>query len=92
MSNEIKIKQDEIEQALSKLESSTNALHTSFSSSIGGNNVLTAVLKWNDLNQALEQVVESYKGLLRQNGEATRQSVQFMADSDKQLSSHKIMR
>lgn len=92
MSNEIKIKQDEIEQALSKLESSTNALHNSFSSSIGGNNVLTAVLKWNDLNQALEQVVESYKGLLRQNGEATRQSVQFMADSDKQLSSHKIMR
>ncbi|USK58457.1 YwqI/YxiC family protein [Peribacillus asahii] len=37
-------------------------------------------------------MLESYKGLLRQNGEATRQSVQFMADSDKQLSSHKIMR
>ncbi|HWI49486.1 MAG TPA: YwqI/YxiC family protein [Rummeliibacillus sp.] len=92
MSTEIKIKQNEIEQALSKMKSSTNALHTSFPSTVGEDNVLTLVQKWKDLHQALEQVLKSYKVLLIQNEEASRQAVQSMIELDRQLGDYKLLK
>ncbi|MDQ0273322.1 YwqI/YxiC family protein [Cytobacillus purgationiresistens] len=87
MSSEIKILKNDVDEALSKLQSSTNALTTSLPASIGSNNVLDTVKKMNQLNQALNQVAEAYKALLQQNEESTRQSVEFMAEADKQISS-----
>ncbi|WP_397540284.1 YwqI/YxiC family protein [Rummeliibacillus pycnus] len=89
---EIKIKQSEIEQALSKMKSSTNALHTSLPSTVGEDNVLTLVEKWKDLHQALEQVVKAYKVLLIQNEEASRQAVQSMMELDHQLGDYTLLK
>ncbi|MGE7763991.1 YwqI/YxiC family protein [Peribacillus sp. NPDC096540] len=88
MGAEIKVKQEEIEQALTTLKSSTNALQTSIPSNIDGNNVLDVVNKLNRLNQTMQQVTEAYKSLLLQNEEATRRSVEFMVETDQQLSSN----
>ncbi|MFJ5624912.1 YwqI/YxiC family protein [Peribacillus loiseleuriae] len=71
---------------LSRLQSSSSAFQTSFPSSIGGHNVLDVVKQLNNLNTLLQQVGESYKTLLLQNEETTRSSVQFMSDTDHQLS------
>lgn len=92
MSTEIKIKHSEIEQALSKMKSSTNVLHTSFPSRVGEDNVLTLVQKWKGLHQALEQVLESYKTLLIQNEEASRQAVQSMIELDEKLGDYKLLK
>ncbi|MGG0658086.1 YwqI/YxiC family protein [Rummeliibacillus pycnus] len=92
MGMEIKIKQGEIEQALSKMKSSTNALHTSFPSTVGEDNVLTLVQKWKDLQQALEQVLKSYKVLLIQNEEASHQAVQSMIELDEQLGDYTLLK
>lgn len=89
LSSEIKMKYSDVEQALSKLHSSSSALQTSFPSSIGGNNVLDVVKQLNNLNTLLQQVGDSYKALLLQNEETTRSSVKFMNDTDHQLSSYR---
>lgn len=82
----MKVKKNDIEQALSKLKSSTSTLQTSLPQSIQGNNVLDLVTELNNLNRAIEEMAQSYKQLLIQNEEATRQSVQFIVDTDKKLS------
>ncbi|WP_146548950.1 YwqI/YxiC family protein [Rummeliibacillus suwonensis] len=91
MSTEIKIKQTDIDQALSKMKSSTNTLHTSLPSAIGEDNVLTIIQKWKGLHQALGQVLESYKVLLIQNEETSRQAVQSMIELDEKLGDHHQM-
>lgn len=88
MSTEIKIKQSEIEQALTQMKSSTEALASSFPSSIGSGNRLDVVNRLNEINRALEQLTENYKALLLHNEQMTRQSVQQMVEKDQQLSSN----
>ncbi|HZG70415.1 MAG TPA: YwqI/YxiC family protein [Chondromyces sp.] len=85
MSDQIKIVYEDVEQALTKLKSSTQMIDTSFPSSIGGENVLDTVTKLNEINQALQQLTEAYKALLLKNEEATRQSVQAMKETDEQV-------
>lgn len=92
MSTEIKIKQSEIEQALTQMKSSSEALTSSFPSSIGSGNQLDVVNKLNEINRKLEQLTENYKALLLHNEEMTRQSVQQMMEKDQQLSSNMQLR
>ncbi len=92
MSTEIKIKQNVIDQELSKMKSSTNALHTSLPSAVGEDNVLTAVQKWKVLHQEYEKMLESYKTLLIQNEEASQQVVQSMIELDDQLGDYKLLK
>lgn len=91
MSTEIKIRQNDIDQALSKMKSATTALHTSLPAEVGAGNELIIVQKWQDLHQALEQMIESYKFLLQQNEEAASQAVQSMVDLDEKLSHEKTL-
>ncbi|MBN8204137.1 MULTISPECIES: YwqI/YxiC family protein [Bacillaceae] len=86
MDTEIKLRISEIEQALSKLQASANGLQPFLPSTIGENNVLDFINKLNVLNRQLQQVTETYKSVLLQNEETTRQSVQFLDESDRLLS------
>ncbi|URM32860.1 YwqI/YxiC family protein [Cytobacillus firmus] len=86
MNTEIKLRISDIEQALSKLQSSANGLQSSLPSTIGENNVLDFINKLNALNRQLQQVTEAYKSVLLQNEDTTRQSVQFLDESDRLLS------
>ncbi|WP_404446509.1 YwqI/YxiC family protein [Sutcliffiella horikoshii] len=92
MSTEIKIRQSEIEQALSQMKSSSEALTSSFPSSIGNGNRLDVVNKLNELNRTLEQLTENYKALILHNEEMTRQSVEQMVEKDQQLSTNMQLR
>ncbi|MCM3618164.1 YwqI/YxiC family protein [Sutcliffiella horikoshii] len=92
MSTEIKVKQSEIEQALTQMKSSSEALNSSFPSSIGNGNRLDVVNKLNEINRTLEQLTENYKALLLHNEEMTRQSVGQMVEKDQQLSSNMQIR
>ena len=86
MDTEIKLRISEIEQALSKLQSSAKGLQPTLPSTIGENNVLDFINKLNSLNRQLQQVTEAYKSVLLQNEKTTRQSVQFLDESDRLLS------
>ena len=86
MDTEIKLRINEIERALSKLQSSANGLQPSLPSTIGENNVLDFINKLNALNRQLQQVTEAYKSVLLQNEETTRHSAQFLDESDRLLS------
>lgn len=92
MSTEIKIKKSEIEQALAQMKSSSDALTSSFPTSIGSGNRLDVVNKLNEINRTLEQLTENYKALILHNEEMTRQSVEQMVEKDQQLSSHMQLR
>ncbi|WP_404469220.1 YwqI/YxiC family protein [Sutcliffiella horikoshii] len=92
MSTEIKIKQSEIEQALSQMKSSSEALTSSFPTAIGSGNRLDVVNKLNEINRTLEQLTENYKALMLHNEEMTRQSVEQMVEKDQQLSSNMQLR
>jgi superfamily I DNA and/or RNA helicase len=87
MSGEIKIKYGEVDEALSNLISSTNTLKPSSPQGIQGSNVLDSVEKLETLNQSLNKLLESYKLLIMNNAESTKQSVQAMKDTDQELSS-----
>lgn len=86
MNTEIKLRISDIEQALSKLQSSANGLLPTLPSTIGENNVLDFINKLSALNRQLQQVTEAYKSILLHNEETTRQSVQFLDESDRLLS------
>lgn len=86
MDTEIKLRISDIEQALSKLQSSANGLLPTLPSTIGENNVLDFINKLSALNRQLQQVTEAYKSILLHNEETTRQSVQFLDESDRLLS------
>ncbi|KMJ60390.1 hypothetical protein AB685_06165 [Bacillus sp. LL01] len=88
MSTEIKIKQSDIEQVLTQIKSSSEALTSSFPTTIGSGNRLDVVNRLNEINRTLEQLTENYKALLLHNEEMTRQSVQQMVEKDRQISSN----
>ncbi|MDQ0187960.1 YwqI/YxiC family protein [Cytobacillus kochii] len=92
MSTEIKLIKGDVEEALAKLQTSANALKSSLHAEIGQNNVLTTVERLNQLNQMIIQVTETYKTLLLQNEQSTRQSVAFLTEADEQISSYIKMR
>ncbi|MBD7939694.1 MULTISPECIES: YwqI/YxiC family protein [Cytobacillus] len=92
MSTEIKLIKGDVEEALAKLQTSANALKSSLPADIGQNNVLTTVDRLNQLNQVIIQVTETYKTLLLQNEQSTRQSVAFLSEADEQISSYIKMR
>lgn len=88
MGNEIRVVQGEIDHHLSKIKSSAESLQPDVPRNIGHENRMEVVTKLNELNQSMEQMVQSYKELLMRNEELTRQAVQDMADADQELSSH----
>ncbi|BCB06057.1 YwqI/YxiC family protein [Bacillus sp. KH172YL63] len=92
MVKEIKVVHGEIEQSLTKLKFSTEALQSNLPYDIGQGNALEVVTKINELNQMMGQMIEDYKQLLMRNEEQTRQAVQDMAQADRNLSSHMKVR
>lgn len=85
MSTEIKIRYGEVEQALSRLKDSTQALDTSMPSNIGGKNVLEVINRLNELNGKMKVLLTAYKTLLQQNENSTQHSVQMMREADEKL-------
>lgn len=86
MGTEIKIHYGEIEEALSAMKAAIHAFQTDFPTGIGSGNDLEAIKKLNEVNEACQKAMETYKELLILNADATRQSVDQMKKADEHLS------
>jgi flagellar hook-basal body complex protein FliE len=86
LGTEIKIHYGEIEEALAAMKTAIHALQTDFPAGIGAGNELEAIKKLNEVNEACQKAMETYKELLILNADATRQSVDQMKKADEHLS------
>ncbi|USK86917.1 YwqI/YxiC family protein [Peribacillus asahii] len=85
MSKEIKIRYDEVEKALNKVQTSTGLIQFTVPS-IEGSNELNAVIKITDINKDLATLAQSYQALLLTNIKATQSSVEAMKETDEVIS------
>ncbi|WP_332651322.1 YwqI/YxiC family protein [Lysinibacillus sp. 54212] len=86
MTTEIKIQYEQVAQALESLYKSIQSIDPTFQITIGGDNRLEVVTKLNELNIKLQKANTLYKEILTLNEELTGQSVEYMKETDKQLS------
>ncbi|MGN1385010.1 MAG: YwqI/YxiC family protein [Bacillus sp. (in: firmicutes)] len=84
---EMKIVYKDIEQTLDHLVISAKSLDPIVTQDVYGANHLETIEKLNQLNRSIQQLFESYKDLLLTNEMSTRQSVQFIQESDSRLAS-----
>lgn len=85
MSKEIKIRYDEVEKALSKVQTSTECVPFTIPS-IEGSNELNTITKIIGINKDLATLAQSYQALLLANIEAAQSSVETMKETDKVIS------
>jgi NurA-like 5'-3' nuclease len=87
MSQELKIRYSDVEDAISKIESASEAFETSLLKDMASGNKLDIVNKLNKLNQLLDEVGQEYKKVLKENNQSVIQSVQSLKEADKSISS-----
>lgn len=81
---EIKMVYDEIHPVIDDLSGKASALDPSAPEPISGN-TLDAADKLNDLMTHLEQMLIRYRAVLQTNIETTKNSVEFMEETDSQV-------
>lgn len=86
LTTEIKIQYEQVAQSLESLYKSIQSIDPTFQITIGGDNQLEVVTKLNELNIKLQKANTLYKEILTLNEELTGQSVEYMKETDKQLS------
>jgi len=83
---ELRINSHELEKKISKMQSCTAELNAILPREIGQRNKLQSVDKLNEVNQALEQLIERYKISLEENISSTKQSVNELIEIDEEIS------
>lgn len=86
MTTEIKIQYEQVLQSLENLYKSIQLIDPTFHITVGGDNQLEVVTKLNELNLKLQNANTLYKEILILNEDLTRHSVDFMKETDIQLS------
>ena len=85
MSTEVKIVYADVEEQLGEMNSAITALDPTAEAPITGN-TLDVVTKLTELSTQLEQLLIRYQELLVKNIETTENSVEFMRQSDEEIS------
>lgn len=85
MSNEVKVVYGDVEEQLGVMENATTSLNPTAEPAIEGN-ALDVVTKLNYLTLELERILTSYKQVLLNNIDTTRNSVQYMREQDQRVS------
>lgn len=85
MSQEIKVRYGDVEEAISKIDGAADSLETSLEE-ITGSNELNVVDKLNELSQLLAEVSEAYKQVLKENNQTVRTTLEDMKQVDENLS------
>lgn len=81
----MKVVYKDIEQTLDQLSLSTKSLDTIIKQGVFGANSLETTEKMEQLNLSIQEMLQSYKNVLFMNERSTRQSVEFLEDSDSKL-------
>jgi len=85
VSQEIKVRYGDVEEAISKIDGAADSLETSLEE-ITGSNELNVVDKLNELSQLLAEVSEAYKQVLKENNQTVRTTLEDMKQVDENLS------
>jgi translation initiation factor 2B subunit (eIF-2B alpha/beta/delta family) len=88
---EIRIKYSEAEAALTQLQAAAQTIEPSMPTDISGQNVLDTVEKLNSISQSLQQALTTYQRLLIKNGQAAKDSIQMMRETDEKIA-HRMVR
>lgn len=85
MSTEVKMVYGEIEEQLGLMNDAATSLNPQGEPPITGN-VLDTVTKLTELSERLEQLLTKYQTVLLQNIETTKNSVEYMRETDENVS------
>ncbi|HLS66107.1 MAG TPA: YwqI/YxiC family protein [Pseudogracilibacillus sp.] len=85
MGNEIRVQSEVVYDALAELRSSIQALDTSFSKTIDGNNNLDIVDKINHIKERYDELLTKYEALLLQNVTATEEAMETYKEADEAI-------
>ena len=85
MSNEVKVVYADVEEQLGVMENAAPTLKPKAEPPIEGN-MLDVVTKLNELSLQLEQVLTSYQAVLQNNIQTTENSVQYLKEQDRRIS------
>ncbi|MEH6947112.1 DUF5344 family protein [Bacillus sp. JJ634] len=87
MTQEMKVRYGDVEDAISKIENASDTFETSLMKEIASGNELEVVNKLNELNNMLEEVGQSYKKVLKENNQSVIRSLQHLKEADQNISS-----
>ncbi len=85
MTKEVKMVYADIESQLTLMENALQTLQPRANEQIQGN-TLNVVTKLMGLTSQLEQLLITYQGILQQSIETTKNSVEFMRETDEKVS------
>ncbi|WP_148357616.1 DUF5344 family protein [Peribacillus simplex] len=87
MSEEMKVRYGDVEDAISKIESASEAFETSLMKEMASGNELDVVNKLNELNGMLEEIGMAYKNVLKENNQSVIKILQEIKEVDHNISS-----
>ena len=83
----IKLEDVIINQNITELRSSAQALDTTFSKLIEGGNKLDLVETYNEIKQQYDELLSQYKALLLKNIQSTEESIDKLIETDQMVAS-----
>lgn len=86
MSVEVKVRYQDVEDAVIKIESASASFKAVLLKDMASGNTLDVVKKMNDLNEQLVNLGNMYKNLLNKDNEAVRQTLKELQKVDQNLS------
>ncbi|MCM3169368.1 DUF5344 family protein [Peribacillus frigoritolerans] len=87
MSEEMKVRYRDVDDAISKIESASEAFETSLMKEMASGNELDVVNKLNELNGMLEEIGTVYKNVLKENNQSVIKILQELKEADHNISS-----
>jgi len=81
----IKLEDVIINQNITELRSSAQALDTTFSKLIEGGNKLDLVETYNEIKQQYDELLSQYKALLLKNIQSTEESIDKLIETDQMV-------
>jgi hypothetical protein len=87
LSEEMKVRYRDVEDAISKIESASDAFETSLMKEMASGNELDVVNKLNELNGMLEEIGTVYKNVLKENNQSVIKILQELNEVDHNISS-----
>jgi hypothetical protein len=87
MSQEIKIRYRDVEDAVSKIENAADAFETTLVKDLASGNELDVVTKLNEINNLLEDIGRTYNSVLKDNNQSVLKTLQDLKEVDQNISS-----
>jgi len=82
---EIKLNREAVEEEINKLETSIQALETTFASLIEGDSNLEMVEEVNECKQRYDDLLERYQALFMKNVQTTKASKDKLIEADQEV-------